>query len=127
MEKVKGIGGVFFKARDPKALAAWYQEHLGVPIESWGGAVFRWKENDTAGDASTLWSVFPEDTSYFQPGNASFMINFRVDDLEAMHAQLRSAGVAVDEKMEKSEFGSFGWVMDPEGNRIELWQPPAAE
>jgi predicted enzyme related to lactoylglutathione lyase len=124
VERVRGIGGVFFKARDPKALAAWYQEHLGVPVEKWGGASFSWREHDPAGTAKTAWSLFAEDTRYFDPSPASFMINFRVDDLDAMLAQLRGAGVTVDDKVDDSEYGKFGWAMDPEGNRIELWQPP---
>jgi predicted enzyme related to lactoylglutathione lyase len=124
MQKVRGIGGVFFKAKDTAALARWYQEHLGVPVEEWGGAGFKWKEHDAAGDAVTVWSPFKADTTYFGPGPASFMINYRVDDLDAMLAQLRAAGVKVDDKVDESEFGRFGWAYDPEGNKLELWQPP---
>jgi len=125
MERVLGIGGVFFKAADKGALGAWYRDNLGVPLEEeWGGAVFGWKANDPVGDAHTVWSPFPEDTSYFAPSTRDFMLNFRVADLEAMLRQLRAKGCAVDDKTEESEFGKFGWVMDPEGNRIELWQPP---
>ncbi|MEO8215607.1 MAG: VOC family protein [Acidobacteriota bacterium] len=124
MERVQGIGGVFFKSRNPKVLAAWYKQHLGVPVESWGGASFRWRELDARGEASTAWSLFPEDTTYFAPGTASFMVNYRVDDLAAMIAQLRAGGVEVDEKIEESEFGKFGWGLDPEGNRFELWESP---
>lgn len=122
MERVRGIGGVFFKARDKVALAAWYRDHLGVDVASWGGAKFVWREHDAAGKASTAWSLFAADTNYFP--NA-FMINFRVDDLDAMLAQLRAKGDVVDEKVDDSEYGRFGWVTDPEGNRIELWQPPS--
>lgn len=125
MERVRGIGGIFFKARDPKALARWYADHLGVPVDpAWGGAVMRWREDDARGDAFTVWNPFPASTAYFAPSHASFMVNFRVDDLDAMLAQLRAAGADVDDKVEDSEFGRFGWVMDPEGNRVELWQPP---
>lgn len=124
MQRVKGIGGVFFKARDKQALAAWYRDHLGVPLEDWGGAVFRWRELDPDGDAATVWSPFAADTSYFAPSTAPFMINFRVDDLDAMLAQLRAAGAQVGDKLEESELGRFGWVVDPEGNKLELWQPP---
>ena len=124
MQRVKGIGGVFFKARDKKALGEWYRDHLGVPLEDWGGAVFRWRELDPAGDAATVWSPFAADTSYFAPSTAPFMVNFRVDDLDAMLAQLRAAGAHVDDKLEESELGRFGWVVDPEGNKLELWQPP---
>ena len=115
---VLGIGGAFFKARDPIGLAAWYREHLGVPAA----------ENATFGEfveqsARTVWATFPVDTQYFAPSTAPFMLNYRVADLDAMLAQLRAAGVAVDDKIEESEFGRFGWASDPEGNRIELWQP----
>jgi len=125
MQRVRGIGGVFFKARDTAALAAWYRDHLGVPVEDWGGARFVWAEHD-GGGAATVWSPFSADTKYFAPSQSSFMINFRVDDLDAMLAQLRAAGAQVEDKVDDSEFGRFGWVIDPEGNKIELWQPPAA-
>jgi predicted enzyme related to lactoylglutathione lyase len=124
MERVRGIGGVFFKARDKAALGAWYKEHLGVPVEEWGGAAFRWADHDTGG-ATTVWSPFAADSKYFAPSEAPFMLNFRVDDLDAMRAQLKAAGVTVDDKVDDSDFGRFGWAMDPDGNRIELWQPPA--
>lgn len=131
MQKVSGIGGVFFKSKDPRTLQKWYAEHLGVEPE-WGadsdggsGRSFRWKSADPPhAPGTTVWSLFPRDTKYFTPGNAGFMINYRVDDLDEMLAQLRSAGVEVDEKIEESEFGRFGWAVDPEGNRIELWEPP---
>lgn len=125
MERVRGIGGIFFKARDPKALARWYAEHLGVPVEDWGGARFGWRDHDARGDAFTVWSPFAADTDYFAPSPAPFMINFRVDDLDAMLAQLRAAGVRIDDKREDSDFGRFAWAYDPEGNKLELWQPPA--
>lgn len=122
-----GIGGIFFKARDKAALAAWYRDHLGVPVESWGGAAFNWRDHDPHQDATTVWSVFAADTTYFQPSEASFMVNFRVRDLDAMLAQLRAAECDVADRIEDSEFGRFGWVMDPEGNRVELWQPPTGD
>jgi predicted enzyme related to lactoylglutathione lyase len=125
MERVTGIGGVFFKASDPDKLKAWYQEHLGVPVNEHGYVVFAW-----GGEArgQTVWSPFAHDTRYFEPSPAPFMVNYRVRDLEAMLAQLRRAGVTVDEKIEDGgELGKFGWAMDPEGNRIELWQPPPGE
>lgn len=127
MQRVRGIGGVFFKATDPAALAAWYAEHLGLAIEpSFGGAVFTWRDHDTGpAPAQTLWAPFPESTTYFAPSTRPYMLNFRVDDLDAMLAQLRAGGCDVDERVDRSEFGAFGWVMDPEGNRVELWQPPA--
>lgn len=120
MERVRGIGGIFFKANDPKALAEWYQKHLGVPVEAYGGATFR----EPAGEATTIWSPFPADTTYFAPSKSPFMINFRVESLERMLAQLRAAGVEIDPKTDDSEYGKFGWIIDPEGNRVELWEPP---
>lgn len=128
MAKVTGIGGVFFKSPDPKALGEWYRQHLGVPLEEWGGAAFRWASAENpSGTGTTVWSPFKHDTTYFAPSAASFMVNFRVDDLHALLAQLRSAGCDVDAKVEKSEFGAFGWVIDPDGNKIELWQPPVGQ
>lgn len=127
MQKVRGIGGVFFKSRDPKALARWYQDNLGIPVEDWGGAKFAWRELDPAGDACTVWSPFKADTDYFAPSTASFMVNFRVDDLDAMLAQLRAAGAKVDDKVDDSEYGKFGWAFDPDGNKLELWQPPKSK
>lgn len=126
MQKVRGLGGVFFKAQDPAALGAWYRDNLGVDLESWGGARFIWKDCDPKGDACTVWTPFKSTTEYFAPSQASFMINYRVDDLDAMLAQLRAAGAVVDDKIDDSEYGRFGWCMDPEGNRLELWQPPAS-
>lgn len=120
MKRVTGIGGIFFKATDPAALREWYQVHLGIPLEEWGGAIFRWTEGGT-----TVWSPFSAESTYFAPSQAPFMINYRVDDLHALLAVLRSEGCDVDDKVEESEFGKFGWVMDPEGNKVELWQPPA--
>ena len=115
-----GIGGVFLRGRDVDALRAWYAEHLGVELEEWGGCVFV----SAAGDA-TVWSIFPGDTQYW-PSEQQVMVNFRVADLDAMLAQLRAAGAEVDERVEEQEFGRFGWAVDPEGNRFELWQPAAS-
>lgn len=127
MERVTGIGGIFIKARDPEALCAWYRRHLGVPVGEWGGAVFPWHtpEGPTA-DGMTVWSVMPMSSNYFAPSTAPFMVNYRVRDLRALVALLRAEGCEVDERIEESEQGVFGWVMDPEGNRVELWQPPTA-
>lgn len=123
MARVTGIGGIFFKSRDPKALAAWYAKHLGLPVSPFGGVKFR---EDESRPGLTLWTPFKEDTDYFKPSTKDFMINFRVDDLDALLAQLRSDGVQVDANVQDSEYGKFGWIMDPDGNRVELWQPPAA-
>lgn len=125
MQRVTGIGGIFIKAKDPKALAEWYRRHLGIPVEPWNGAVFAWASPENpAGTGSTVWSLFPESSTYFFPSAAPFMVNYRVADLRPLLEQLRAEGCTVDERTDDSEFGLFGWVMDPEGNRIELWQPP---
>ncbi|MBN8506779.1 MAG: VOC family protein [Burkholderiales bacterium] len=123
MQRVTGVGGIFFKARDPKALGAWYAQHLGLKVEDWGGVVFRWADDRASG--STTWSPFAADTGYFAPSSSAFMVNFRVADLHALLAALRAEGCTVMDAVEESEFGKFGWVMDPEGNKVELWEPPA--
>ncbi len=122
MARVLGIGGVFFKCRDPKALGEWYRERLGLDLQDFGGVAFR--NADAPPDGVAIWSTFPDDTTYFDPSEKPFMINLMVDDLDAMLASLRDAGVEVDAHIEESEFGRFGWFMDPERNRVELWQPP---
>jgi predicted enzyme related to lactoylglutathione lyase len=117
MERVTGIGGVFFRARDPEALVAWYAEQLGIPVQPDGYVVF--EENRSA----HVWAPFREDTDYW-PAEKQAMVNFIVPDLDAMLAQLRDSGVEVDEKVEDMEgVGRFGWAIDPEGNRFELWEP----
>jgi predicted enzyme related to lactoylglutathione lyase len=127
MKRVTGIGGVFFKASDPQALREWYRRHLGLEIEAYGGTAFRWAVPEEGGrEGMTVWSVFPEDTAYFDPSDAPFMINYRVADLDALLAALREEGCEVDDRVEEVPEGRFGWVMDPEGNRLELWEPPAA-
>jgi len=128
MKHILGIGGVFFKANDPEKLAAWYKEHLGLEVEEYGGVTFREGAGESAPkrQAYAVWSPFAADTDYFAPSEKPFMINFRVADLDALLSKLRAEGVTVDERTEKSEFGYFGWAMDPEGNRIELWEPPLA-
>lgn len=123
MKRVTGIGGIFFKARDPQALGDWYRRHLGLDVTDWGGAVFRWAEDSPTG--TTIWSPFKEDTDYMAPGTAPFMVNFRVADLHALLAALRAEGCNVLDKVDESDFGKFGWVIDPEGNKVELWQAPA--
>lgn len=125
MKRVTGVGGVFFKATDPKALGAWYREHLGMDVEAWGGVVFRWADDNDHGGGTTIWSPMPADTTYFEPSGASFMVNLRVADLHGLLAALRAEGCQVKDRVETSEHGTFGWVLDPEGNLVELWQPPA--
>jgi predicted enzyme related to lactoylglutathione lyase len=123
-ERVTGIGGVFFYAADPAALMAWYRQHLGVVADPDGAVVFRWPAGqDAARPGSTVWVPFPADTTYFAPSTKPFMINFRVANLDRMLAQLRAAGVPVDDHVEEMLYGRFGWCMDPEGNRVELWEP----
>lgn len=127
MKHVLGIGGIFFKAQDPDKLAAWYHEHLGLDVEEYGGVTFREEAEDKSAprrQAYTVWSPFAAETDYFKPSDKPFMINFRVADLDALLAKLRAEGVTVEERPDKSEFGYFGWAMDPEGNKIELWEPP---
>lgn len=124
MKRVTGIGGIFFAAKDPGALRAWYKKHLGVDVQDWGGTAFSWA--DEAGNAvkgTTVWSI--GGTGNFAPSRSSFMVNYRVADLAALLATLRQEGCDVLDKTDDSEFGKFGWVMDPEGNKVELWQPPA--
>jgi predicted enzyme related to lactoylglutathione lyase len=120
MKRVIGLGGVFFKAKDPQKLYAWYEAHLGVKRGSADAVVFR-NKGDEAGVA--VWSLFPPDTRYFEPSTAPFMLNYRVEDLDALLKVLAEEGVTIDPKREEYEYGKFAWIMDPEGNRIELWQP----
>lgn len=124
--RVTGLGGIFFKAKDPKALAGWYARHLGIQVED-NVALFRWRNGkDPKRLGHTVWSIFADTTSYFGDGPAPFMINYRVKDLAAVLSVLRKEGIRVERKIEDSPYGRFGWITDPEGNRIELWQPPEA-
>jgi predicted enzyme related to lactoylglutathione lyase len=128
MKRVTGIGGIFFKARDPAVLCAWYKQHLGIDVQQWGGAAFDWA--DDAGKpvkGTTAWSVNSMDSTTFAPSTAPFMINYRVADLAALLAALRREGCNVLDKTDDSEYGKFGWVIDPEGNKVELWQPPEGQ
>jgi len=128
MKRVTGVGGIFFKAKDPKALQAWYQQHLGVDVQPWGGAVFTWTDGDGKPVAgSTAWNIAAVQSDQFAPGTATFMVNYRVADLHALVKVLRAEGCNVLEKIDDSEFGKFGWVIDPEGNKVELWEPPAGQ
>ncbi len=128
MKRVTGIGGIFFKAKDPEALGAWYKAHLGIDVQAWGGAAFDWKgPHNPEGTGTTAWSLFAADTDPFTPSPAPFMINYRVEDLDALLTALRAEGAQVEDKVDESEFGKFGWVIDPEGNKVELWQPPAGQ
>lgn len=119
--KVTGIGGVFFKTEDPKATRAWYQKHLGLPVNDWG-CTFWWKDNEGK-KASTQWSPFAKDTNYFDPSTKDFMFNYRVENLVELLAELKEQGVTVIDKIEEYEYGKFGWIVDLDGNKIELWEP----
>ncbi len=128
MERVTGIGGIFFKSRVPEKLKEWYQTHLGIKATDDRGMVFEWREvGPPSREAFTVWAPFPQDTDYFEPTTAPFMINYQVANLDRMLEQLRNAGVQVDDHIEEYAYGRFGWATDPEGNRFELWEPPAPE
>jgi len=120
MRRVIGLGGVFFKARDPEKLYAWYEKHLGITRVNPDAVIFRNKGDESG---ITVWSIFPADTKYFEPSPAPLMLNYRVENLDALLDVLAAEGVFVDPKREEYEYGKFGWIMDPEGNRIELWEP----
>jgi predicted enzyme related to lactoylglutathione lyase len=126
MKRVTGLGGLFFKVNDPKAMYEWYEKHLGVQSEPGGaGAMFYWRdaaEPDKTG--FTVWAIFPPDTQYFAPSSAPFMMNFSVENLDASLQALKEEGVAIDPKVEEYDYGKFAWITDPESNRVELWEPP---
>jgi len=125
MAKVTGIGGVFFKAKDPKALAQWYAEHLGVQIEGWGGVIFDWEADQKSQSSKgvTVWHLADADGDWFAPSTSQVMINYRVDDLDGLLKQLNDAGVATVKGPDDEFNGRFAWVMDPEQNKVELWEP----
>ncbi|MFH2054715.1 MAG: VOC family protein [bacterium] len=124
MARVTGIGGVFFKSTgDNKALAEWYQTHLGMKLEEWGGAVLKWPDDKSKDGGLTVWLVAAKDTKWFAPSQSSLMINYRVDDMDGMLSQLQNAGVEILQGPESHENGKFAWILDPEGNKVELWEP----
>jgi catechol 2,3-dioxygenase-like lactoylglutathione lyase family enzyme len=123
MARVLGLGGVFFKAKDPEKLGAWYKEWLDLPVEHPYGAIL--KHDGLPADFYSVWSPFKQDTTYFAPSDQSFMINLIVDDLDGCLIRVKDGGAEVMPKVEDSEYGRFGWFIDPEGNKVELWQPPA--
>ena len=126
MKRVTGIGGIFFKTKDPEKTKAWYHEHLGIVPDAGGYVSFQWREKDDPERIGfTAWSPFREDTTYFEPSPAPFMINYRVADLHGLLKQLRREGVEVIDQIEEGEYGRFGWIIDPEGTKIELWEPPS--
>jgi len=124
MARITGVGGIFFKCKgDRAALAAWYQTHLGLRLEVFGGAILRWPEDRAEDKGVTVWHVADNDTEWFSPSDASFMINYRVDDLGELLTHLRASGVEIVGGPESHENGKFAWIMDPDGNKIELWEP----
>jgi predicted enzyme related to lactoylglutathione lyase len=123
MKKVTGIGGIFFKCKDPEKLKAWYNTHLGIDAGKYG-ANFEWRqEDDSAKKGSTAWNPFPETTKYFAPSEKEFMINYRVENLEELVAQLKKDGVTITDNIETYDYGKFVHILDEEGNKIELWEP----
>jgi len=124
MAKVTGIGGVFFKSRnDHKALAKWYQENLGVKLEDWGGAILKWPDDKGPDKGLTVWHVADKDSKWFSPSDSSFMINYRVDDLDTLLEQLNQSGVEIVGEPQSDDNGKFAWIMDPDKNKVELWEP----
>jgi predicted enzyme related to lactoylglutathione lyase len=123
MKKVTGIGGIFFKCKDPKKVREWYQTHLGLNTNQYG-AVFEWRQGaDTTKKGFTQWSPFGEKTKYFEPSTKDFMINYRVENLEALLRQLKTEGVTITDTIETFDYGKFVHIVDIEGNKIELWEP----
>ena len=126
MKRVTGIGGIFFLSPDAKRLRAWYGKHLGLTIRDWGGCSFEWREKDAPRRVgSTVWSIMDATSKYFAPSRERFMVNYRVANLDRVLAALKREGI--DAKREDSEFGRFAWIFDPEGRKLELWEPPAPE
>ena len=124
MKRVTGLGGIFFKSADNASVMDWYSKHLGIPTESWGAA-FKWRNHeDPSIESYTAWSPFKGDTKYFEPSQHDFMINYQVDDLHALLKALQEEGVQIVGEVHESEYGKFGWILDPEGRKIELWEPP---
>jgi len=120
-KRVTGLGGLFFKTQNPDKIKSWYGKHLGLPVDDYG-STFWWKDKEGK-DCSTQWSPFKEDTKYFEPSEKQFMMNFRVENLVELLKVLKSEGVTVVGDIEEYDYGKFGWILDPEGNKIELWEP----
>ncbi|MBT8267392.1 MAG: VOC family protein [Bacteroidia bacterium] len=120
-KRVTGLGGFFFKTKNPDKIKEWYGKHLGLPVDAYG-CTFWWKDKDGK-DCSTQWSPFKEDTKYFQPSDKQFMMNFRVENLHELLADLKKEGVTIVGDVQEFDYGKFGWILDPEGNKIELWEP----
>ena len=120
-KRVTGIGGIFFKSKDPKASKNWYKKHLDFNTDDYG-CTFWWKDKE-GNDASIQWSPFKDDTNYFEPSTKDFMFNYRVADLETLIKTLRDEGVTIVGDMETYDYGKFAWILDNENNKIELWEP----
>lgn len=128
MKRVTGIGGIFFKAMDAPALQAWYKRHLGIDVQDWGGAAFDWTDAEGKPFAgTTAWCINSAQSDHFAPGTAGFMVNYRVEDLHGLVELLREEGCNVLDRIDDSDYGKFAWVIDPEGNKVELWQPAAGQ
>ncbi len=124
--RILGIGGIFMKSPDPNQLRTWYHNHLGIQNQP-HGFMFNWRSmEDPPTEHVTVWSIFPESTKYFAPSSAPFMINYIVENLDALLEKLSAEGVSIDPKRDDHEYGRFAWIYDPDGNKIELWEPPAA-
>ena len=122
--KVTGIGGIFFKCKDPQKMTEWYSQNLGLETNPWGGATFKWHEGyDSTKKAQTEWQPFPDSTKYFEPSLKDFMIDYRVDNLEALVKEFKKNGVVITDTMQTVDYGKFIHILDPEGNKIELWEP----
>jgi predicted enzyme related to lactoylglutathione lyase len=123
MAKVTGIGGIFFKSKnDAKALSAWYQQHLGITLEAWGGGLLKWTEDKSDDGGVTVWNVADKDSKWFEPSDSSFMVNYRVDNLDELIEQFKASGIPLHKGPEVDFNGKFAWIIDPDGNKIELWQ-----
>ncbi len=128
MKRVTGIGGIFFNSPDPVSLRAWYKDHLGIDVQEWGGAEFKWADHEgKPATGTTIWNVADATSNQFAPSTAPFMINYRVADLHSLVKVLRAEGCTVLDKIDESEYGKFAWVIDPDGNKVELWEPPAGQ
>jgi predicted enzyme related to lactoylglutathione lyase len=124
MAKVTGIGGVFIKSNGKGSdLAAWYRDNLGLDLESWGGAILKWPEDKAEDGGLTVWSAADSETKWFSPSESSFMINYRVDNMDDMLEHLKQNGVEIQKGPESHENGKFAWIIDPDGNKLELWEP----
>lgn len=128
MAKITGIGGIFFKSTGKGSdLAAWYRDNLGLSLEAWGGAILKWPDDKAEDGGLTVWHTADSDTKWFSPSESSFMINYRVDNLDELLEHLRANGIEIVKGPDSAENGKFAWIMDPDGNKVELWEPAASD